>query len=153
MGVESSGVTFSVVGVAQPAGSKRAFVHQHTKRVVVTDDARRSRPWKQEVAACAAAAMGELAPYAGPLSLELEVTVARPRGHYGKRGILPSAPVYPTVRPDLLKLARAVEDALTGIVYRDDSLIVVERLRKSYGEPARIDVAVAPLDEHEERSR
>lgn len=140
------GVSFTVIGVAQPAGSKQAFLHQHTKRIVVTDDARRSRPWKQEVAAVARHAMLEREPFTGPLALELDVTIARPRGHYGKRGILPSAPVYPTVRPDLLKLARAVEDALTGIVYRDDALIVVERMRKGYGEPARIDVTVTPLD-------
>jgi Holliday junction resolvase RusA-like endonuclease len=140
------GVTFSVFGVAQPAGSKRAFVHTHTKRVVVTDDARRSRPWKQEVAAVATEAMLGRELYTGPLALELEVTVTRPRGHYGKRGLLPSAPIYPTTRPDLLKLARAVEDALTGIVYRDDALIIVEHLRKGFGEPARVDVSIRPLD-------
>jgi Holliday junction resolvase RusA-like endonuclease len=45
-------------------------------------------------------------------------------------------------RPDVLKLARAAEDALTGIVWRDDSQIVHETLAKVYGEPERLEVAV-----------
>jgi hypothetical protein len=36
--------------------------------------------------------------------------------------------VRPTVRPDAVKLARAAEDALTGVVWVDDSQIVDERL-------------------------
>lgn len=40
----------------------------------------------------------------------------------------------PTTRPDALKLARAVEDALTGIVWADDSQIVDERLHKVFGD-------------------
>ena len=46
----------------------------------------------------------------------------------------------------MLKLARAVEDALTGIVWRDDAQIVDEQLSKVYGEPARVEVDVAELE-------
>lgn len=143
-------VAFTVYGVPQPAGSKRAFAHRHTGRVMVTDAAKKSRPWKAEVAAAAATAMlaqsttnGTLAD--GPLEVEITFTVTRPKGHYGVYGVKPSAPDWPTVRPDVLKLARAVEDACTGVVWRDDSQIVVERLRKVYGEPARADVTVRRL--------
>jgi Holliday junction resolvase RusA-like endonuclease len=44
-----------------------------------------------------------------------------------------SAPEWPVARPDALKLARAAEDALTGIVWADDAQIVVERLGKVFG--------------------
>lgn len=47
----------------------------------------------------------------------------------------PLAPIAPIVRPDLLKLARAVEDALSGVLWKDDSQVVVEVLRKRYDEP------------------
>jgi hypothetical protein len=44
--------------------------------------------------------------------------------------------VRPTVRPDAVKLARAAEDALTGVVWVDDSQIVDERLHKVYADQA-----------------
>ena len=46
----------------------------------------------------------------------------------------------------MLKLARAVEDAMSGVVYRDDAQVVTEVLRKRYGEPARAEVAIRPCD-------
>lgn len=59
----------------------------------------------------------------------------RPKTHYGKHGyMLPSAPPYHVIRPDVLKLARAVEDALTGIVWADDAIIVREHLEKDYAD-------------------
>ena len=54
----------------------------------------------------------------------------------------PAAPKHPTTRPDVLKLARAIEDSLTGVLWHDDSQIVSEHLRKHYGEPARVVVTV-----------
>jgi crossover junction endodeoxyribonuclease RusA len=142
-------IAFTVYGRAQPAGSKRAFYNKSAGRVIVTDDNKKARPWKAEVADAAQTAMlaesvtGNGVLVDGPLSLELTFVVPRPKGHYGANGVLPSAPSHPTVRPDVLKLARGVEDACTGIVWRDDSQIVLETLRKEYGEPARCEVVVA----------
>jgi crossover junction endodeoxyribonuclease RusA len=51
---------------------------------------------------------------------------SRPKAHYRTNGELkPSAPQHCTGRiGDLSKLVRAVEDALTGVVYDDDAQIV-----------------------------
>lgn len=138
-------ISFTVYGVAQPAGSKRGFHNARTGRTHIVDANARSRPWKAEVASAAADAMtGPLID--GPLLLELTFWMPRPKGHYrtGKNAgcVRASAPVFPTVKPDVLKLARGVEDALTGIVYRDDAQIVTETLQKVYGEPARVEVRV-----------
>jgi Holliday junction resolvase RusA-like endonuclease len=62
-----------------------------------------------------------------------------------------SAPRYPTGRPDVLKLARACEDALTGVIWRDDAQIVVERLYKDWGEPARVLVEIEQLADNRPR--
>lgn len=148
-------LTFTVYGLAQPAGSKIAG-RTNTGRMFVRDDAKRSRPWKNAVAEAAAALRGAnggpLADLlAGPLAVTMTFHVPRPAGHYGtgrNAGQLrPSAPVYPAVRPDVLKLARAVEDACTGILWRDDAQIVDEHLHKRYGDPARVEVTVTPLNE------
>lgn len=156
----TSAVAFTVHGVPQPAGSKRGFYNKNTGRVIVADDAKNSRPWKALVSDAAAQAMtyhdetaegadGYWPPLEGPLLLELTFWMPRPKGHFGTGAnagkVRGSAPRFPAVKPDVLKLARAVEDALSGIVYRDDSQIVVETLQKAYGEPARCEVRVVPI--------
>jgi Holliday junction resolvase RusA-like endonuclease len=135
-------VAFTVHGTPAPAGSKRGFYNAKAGRVIVTDANAKSRPWKAQVSDAAAEAMGGAELLQGPLSLELVFHVPRPKGHFGARGLRPSAPDFPAVKPDVLKLARAVEDALSSIVYRDDAQIVTEFLLKRYGEPARVEVLV-----------
>lgn len=137
-------VQFSVHGTPQPAGSKTAG---RTKdgRMFVRDSAKRSAPWKQQVAQAAAAAHdGPLLD--GPLELRVWFNVPRPKRHYGARGdVRPSAPTHPAVRPDITKLLRAVEDACTGVLWRDDAQIVAQHATKAYGERASCLVMVTPL--------
>lgn len=140
-------IAFTVFGDAKPAGSKRAFALRKggvlTGRVAVADANPNSREWKQQVAYAARQAYsGEL--LEGPLKVTLQFYRVRPRGHYGARGLNSKgrASTAPTGRPDVLKLARAVEDALTGVVWRDDAQIVHEVIAKSWGEPARVEVSV-----------
>jgi len=146
-------VSFVVIGRPQPAGSKRAFpvVRKTGIGVAVTDDNPKARSWKGDVAAQAAAAMrmrgGEL--LAGPLGLAVTFTLARPKGHFGTGRnagtIRESAPFYPTVKPDCTKLLRAVEDACTGVVWRDDAQVVEQSVTKRYGEPESAAVVVWKL--------
>lgn len=139
-----SELVFIVYGTAAPAGSKRVVPAggRAGGRPIVIDDSKRSTPWKRDVAKEAAAAMLGRPLLEGAIALQLRFYLPRPKGHYGVRGVLPSAPHYPIVRPDVLKLARGVEDALTGIVWRDDAQIVIEALVKRYGDPARVEVTV-----------
>lgn len=142
-------VAFTVLGKAEPAGSKRAFRHSKTGRVMVADANVRAKPWQSVVAAAGHEAMAGRALLDEPLWVSFTFWQPRPKGHYGtgrNRGVLrASAPDYPMTRPDVLKLARGVEDALTGVCWRDDALIVTETLRKVYDEPARMFVAIYPV--------
>ena len=81
----------------------------------------------------------------GALRVSFTFYRPRPKGHFGAKGVRPSAPRYPTTKPDVLKLARAVEDALTGVLWRDDAQIVAESIYKDYGEPARVVVTVEEI--------
>ena len=145
-----STVAFTVPGIAAPAGSKRGFYNKKAGRVIITDDNARSRPWKALVSDAALEAMHGRNLLDGPLLLELTFWMPRPKGHYGAGRnaavVKNSAPWAPAVKPDLLKLARGVEDALTGIVYRDDAQVVCETLEKAYtvGQ-ARTVVRVVPI--------
>lgn len=128
-------ISFFVPGTPKPAGSKRAFALRKagvlTGRVAVVDASKGSKDWKGDVKRFASEEYkGPLLD--GPLKVTLTFYVARPQGHSGKKGLSASAPAYPVVRPDLLKYARAVEDALTGVIWSDDSQIVTELLRKRY---------------------
>lgn len=148
-------VAFTVLGRAQPAGSKKAFALKsggvYTGRVVVTDDAKGSRAWKQEVAGEARRAMFGHELLLQAMRLEVVFYVRRPQGHYGsgRNGgvVRASAPAFPAVKPDLTKLVRGLEDALTGIVWRDDAQVVQQLLAKRYGEPERAEVRVVPVSE------
>lgn len=85
----------------------------------------------------------------GPLAVEFVFYRARPKGHF-RTGRLahqlrPFAAPYPATRPDALKLARGVEDALQGVIYRDDAQIVEETLRKEYGTPERAEIRIWAL--------
>lgn len=139
-----SEVTFTVYGTPQPAGSKTAGMSKSGK-MFVRDSAKGSAPWKRQVAQSAGMAMNGRGVLDGALKLTVIFTVPRPKGHYGKRGIRPSAPPYPTVRPDVTKLLRAVEDACTGVVWRDDAQVVHQHAMKLYGETAKCAVEVSQV--------
>lgn len=134
-------IQFTVLGKPQPAGSKRAFPY-HKKvggdlGVRVADANPEAKTWKMMVAAAAREAYdGPL--LTGPLQVTMLFTQRRPKCHYGtgrNANILkPSAPLLPIVKPDVLKLARPVEDAMNGFPWRDDSQTTDLILRKRYGE-------------------
>jgi Holliday junction resolvase RusA-like endonuclease len=154
VGLRVTVVLFTVFGTAAPAGSKTratAIGADGAAKSWTRDSSKASYPWKAAVRAAAAEAMNGSGLLDGPLSLQLFFHRPRPKTHFGtgrNAGVVkPSAPERPTTQPDLLKTARAIEDALTGIVYRDDAQIVHEILTKHFGEPARVNVVVAPLDD------
>jgi crossover junction endodeoxyribonuclease RusA len=133
-------IEFFVPGAPVPAGSKRVFMAGKAGgpvRPIVTDDVDtkgRGRDWRAAVRYAAAEAALGSGRLEGALRVWLSFFVPRPKSHRGKRGLLPSAPAYPTTKPDVLKLARAVEDACSGIVWTDDAQIVTEDLCKLYAD-------------------
>lgn len=135
-------IIFFVAGKPQPAGSKRAFVIKkggaYTGRAIVTDDNPKAKDWKIDVQH-AAKRHCDIKLWDCPIRLVLNFTVERPKSHYGSgknaSALKVSASAYPTGKPDVLKLARGVEDALTSLVWVDDAQIVTEVLSKKYGYP------------------
>ena len=141
-------ISFTAFGEAKPGGSKTAFAFKRKDGSLganVVDSCKTVKSWRHVVATAAREVYdGPLLD--GPLSLTLVFHTPRPKAHFGKHGLKRTAPVHPTKRPDCLKLARAVEDSLSSVVYRDDSQIVQEILFKNYGEPARCEVTIVELE-------
>lgn len=60
-----------------------------------------------------------------PVSVAIDLFLPRPKGHFGKRGLLPSAPLHHTGKPDLDNAAKAILDAMTDFQFwKDDSACV-----------------------------
>lgn len=145
-------IEFTVHGQAQPAGSKTPGVTS-TGRRYVRDANPAASDWKRQVADRAGEAM-DFADISGmlegPLLAIFEFYRTRPKSHFGTgrnaTKLKPSAPSHPTGAPDTLKLARAVEDAMQDVVYRNDAQIVSERIEKHYGERAHVRIVVEEID-------
>lgn len=127
--------SFFVHGTPKPGGSKRGFYIKKLNRVVITDANKKTKPWMDSVASAATEAYkGE--PVIEPVNLQTVFIFPRPKGHYGtgrNAGKLKaSAPKYHTVKPDRTKVLRSTEDAMKGIVWRDDSQVVAGGTTKVY---------------------
>lgn len=130
-------IRFTAFGIPAPQGSARAFFKDGMKRaVLVKDNDERQRSWRSVVASEAAKAMEGIALIDG--AIEIRVRFVFPRPKSVKR-------IHMTTRPDLDKILRSCFDAMTGIVYSDDSRIMEIAASKQYGEPARAEIEVRPL--------
>ncbi len=135
-------IQFFVPGVPKTAGSKKAFPlwkgkgasRQFVRSIITDSSGAAGREWRSAIQAEASGvfAGGELID--SPIRLTVTFVVVRPKGHSGTKGLKPSAPRFPTTKPDATKMTRAVEDALTGVVWRDDACVVTQAVRKRYGE-------------------
>ena len=134
-------IEFFVQGEAKPAGSKNGFALKkggaYTGRVVITDaSGAPGKAWRESVKIEARKAY-RAAPLEGvPIAVWAIFYRARPKSHFrtGKNaGVLKAnAPKFPLPMPDLTKTFRAVEDACTGIIWKDDALVVAQQVQKKY---------------------
>lgn len=128
-------IKFTVHGKPAPQGSMRAFHRPGMKHAVITSDNKKLKPWRQEISGMAQN-QGAVASL-GPMVVTLDFYFSRPKSAKKRNGM--------TVKPDVDKLARAVLDALTGIIFHDDSQVVHLTARKHYELPERVEIQVVPL--------
>lgn len=114
-------------GLPAPQGSKR-FVGMHGGRGVMVESSKRVKPWREIVHAAALAARNGAEPLDAPLLVRMVFTMPKPASAPKTRT------TYPCRMPDLSKLCRATEDALTTAgVWKDDARVVgYGRLAKVY---------------------
>jgi crossover junction endodeoxyribonuclease RusA len=113
--------SFRVVGEPVPQGSMRGFVRGG--KVSLTSDNPKLHNWRDCIGWEARRHFSELMD--GPIVLTAIFHITRPKS-------APKSRVYPTTKPDGDKLARALFDALSNVVYRDDSQVVKHQIEKSY---------------------
>jgi len=137
-------LTFDVIGTPQQRGSK-TVVGKKGGGVLMTanghpilkDDNPKSRAWMDAVAVTASEAW-DYPLLDEPLAVSMVFYFNRPKSHYrtGKNAHLlrDDAPSDCMKNRDLAKLIRSTEDALTKVVWRDDSLVCeyLSPMRREY---------------------
>lgn len=129
-------VSFTVYGHPEPQGSTRAFIPKGWKRPVITSANAKMTPWRQQISRTVVEAMRDdgtavLSKKDGGIILSATFFFARPES-------LSKKFTLHVKKPDLDKLVRCISDALTGIVFEDDSQIYELHVYKRYGSPERV---------------
>lgn len=161
-------VGFGVSGQPRPAGSKNAvplgrrndagvfipYTRPDGTPIVNQRDSsgERGANWRADIRQAVAAALEQAHELCdGPLAVRTTFYIARPKGHYGSgrnAGVLKdAAAAYPhqSKLADGDKLSRALHDALTSVVWIDDSRVCECWWSRAYGQDgARVDIYELP---------
>jgi len=132
-------ISFFVPGDAKSSGSKRGFFNKKTNRVNFAPDNPKQKDWQAAVKWFAVQAANRMVPLTEPAILSCRFYRERPAGHYRTVGGRRSRLVHPRyeqakpgTKPDELKLCRAVEDAMSKVIYADDALLCDHHISKRY---------------------
>ena len=120
-----------VYGNPAPQGSKKFVGLSKTGRGLMVESSKKVKPWRMDVKAAAEAvalhAMHTL-PLDGPLVVSMVFTMPKPASAPKRRT------TWPDKKPDLSKLVRSTEDALTdaGLWVDDARVVEYSRLAKVF---------------------
>lgn len=132
-------ISFVVFCKPEPQGSSKAVMPKGARFPKVTSANGKLYPYRQQVARTA---LAERKCSAIPFGHHEPVTLGL-RFFFQKPPSVPKKRTCHVVKPDLDKLVRGVKDALTGIIYEDDSQVVSIRATKHYGAPERVELVVS----------
>lgn len=109
-----SGWSLVAYGTPAPQGSKR-----HVGKGVMVESSKKVAPWREDVKQAALLLREKGAPMLdGPIAVRMVFTLPRPKGAR-------TVDACPTKYPDLSKLCRATEDAITTArLWADDARVV-----------------------------
>lgn len=115
------GIKFDVYGVPGPMGSKRYVGRSKAGRGIMIESSAKVKPWREAVKWAAREAMvaAGIGTMDAPLRVRMVFTVRKPKSAPKRRR------TWPDRMPDLSKLARSTEDALTNSgLWADDARVV-----------------------------
>lgn len=137
MNEEIKQIVFRVNGKPEPQGSTRPFQIKSGKmagKIITTSSNRNLGEWRRLVADQAQ----KVAPdklWECPIVMTIDFQLPRPKS-------LPKKVVHHTKRPDADKLVRACMDALTNIIYKDDSQVTKLIVSKKYGDKPGVNISI-----------
>ena len=132
MDIEKKRIEIEVIGSPVPQGS--LVGNPRFGGLRYTNDAL-LKEWRSKVIVALADEMPDDWDQNAPLFVSAQFRFVRPKGHFGKKGLRPSAPDHKATKPDLDKLTRGIGDSIeqSGIA-RNDSQIVQWSVLKRWTE-------------------
>lgn len=128
-------ITFEVLGTPVTQGSTKAYV-RGTRAIVTHDKRGPLMNWRATIAQAAqVAADGAFADRSVPVWVSVTFRLQRPKS-------APKRVIRPTTKPDVDKMARAALDAMTGVLFADDSQVVSLHVQKEFAGEAQAPGAV-----------
>ncbi|MCO7503180.1 MULTISPECIES: RusA family crossover junction endodeoxyribonuclease [unclassified Pseudomonas] len=83
----------------------------------------------------------------GAVLVELRIVMAVPQSKSKKwKAQALAGEVFPTKKPDMDNVIKAIYDGLNGVVWKDDVQVVDAFVRKRYGEVPGVHVRIVPLE-------
>ncbi len=118
-------MTITVYGSPAPQGSKKFVGHAGNGRGILIESSKAVKPWREAVKWAARESIQDK--LVGAIEVEITFTIQKPKSAPKSRV------TYPDRKPDLSKLVRSTEDALSDAgVWEDDARVVSCMARKVY---------------------
>ncbi len=144
----SWGVRLTIPGRPRPKGSSKWIPSATTGKSVPAHNANLEH-WTASVTLAAQRSYGR-SPTDGGVRVVIDCFFRRPKAHYrtGRKAHLlrEDAPSVHVQTPDVDKLARAILDALTGVIYHDDSQVSALMVTKAWSD---VDEALITITSYE----
>lgn len=136
-------VAFTVPGEPQGKGRPRACIHAGK---VATYTPQKTASYEGLVAVLAQSAMAGRTPFGGACAVDLQILVSVPASwSKKKRAVALTGGLYPTKKPDVDNVVKAVCDGMNGIVWHDDVQAVDVVTSKRYAETPGVRVHVIEI--------
>jgi len=138
-------ITISLQGTPQGKGRARAFIRGGQ---VGHYTPQKTRSYESLIFGAAIDAMSGRPPFEDAVSMTLRAIYPVPTSwSERKRQKAITGEIKPTKKPDLDNVAKAWSDALNGVVFKDDSQIILYSLEKRYGPQALVVCTVRSIEE------
>ncbi|MGJ9460306.1 RusA family crossover junction endodeoxyribonuclease [Oceanobacillus sp. CF4.6] len=141
-------IEFTIPGQPIPQGRPRAGKIRYGKKKgsTVLYDPKESKEYKQYVSLIAQQYAPKI-PVEAPLSVQMKIYRQIPKSTTKKdRELYLSGLKRPVTKPDGSNYAKGIEDALNGIIYKDDSQIVDLQVSKYYSDNPRVEIRIQDTD-------
>lgn len=139
-----TGVTFFVAGIPVPQGSKTGFSAKGSTFVSMVDANKAAlKPWRAAITRMAESAWLDRPKITGPALVEAIFVFEQPASVKRR---------FPSVKPDLDKLVRALFDGITdSALWEDDGRVVRLVTEKVYGRAPGVHVTVTEMSDEPTR--
>ncbi|GAQ18015.1 endodeoxyribonuclease RusA [Oceanobacillus picturae] len=135
----------SIVVPGQPVAQARPRAGKNRGKINMYDP-KESKDYKNYVSLIAKQYAPKI-PYEGNLKAVIKIYRQIPKSTTKKdRALFLAGIKRPVTKPDTSNYVKGIEDALNGIIYKDDSQIVELQASKYYSDNPRVEITIQELD-------